>query len=71
MENAKSFPIEKDDNKSHTIIDVPGAIKENITSAMQLWQKSRPKLKIKAQSRSLGMCLIIITTRICFMTCGN
>ena len=65
MENATSFPIEKDDNKSHSIMDVPGVIKEDNSYAIQQWLKSIDKLKYKASSRNLGMCSIIITIRFC------
>ena len=67
MENATSFPIEKVDNKSHSIMDVPSVIKEDSSIfAAKLWQRSRSTIRLKASSRSLGMCLIINTITICF-----
>ena len=66
MENTTSFPIEKDDNKSHSIVDVPSVKKEDNNFAIKLWADSVNKLRNMASPRALGMCLIIITTRFGF-----
>merc|ERR1719167_137299 len=53
MENTTSFPIEKDDNKSHSIVDVPSVKKEDNNFAIKLWADSVNKLRNMASPRAL------------------
>ena len=56
MANAISFPIKRDNNKSHSTIDVPSNVrKKDIDLAFNFWKGTRAKNK--ARSRSLGIFL--------------